>query len=81
MLWKIAVFITAWFNLTLTIITLQSETILENLLSGFQSESNCNYQGKIQEFVKKGAYSSSRLLKQGVWGTHSPRRYRVTLFL
>ena len=31
--------------------------------------------------MKGGAYSRSRSLKQQVWGTASPRSYRVTLFL
>ena len=31
--------------------------------------------------MKGGAYSRSRSLKQEVWGTASPRSYRVTLFL
>ena len=51
------------------------EVSLEILLSGFQND--CNYQGKL----KGGAYSSSISLKEGIWGTVSPRSYKVTLFL
>ena len=52
--------------------------ILEVLLSGFQH--NWQLSVQIQGFVKRGAYFSSRSLKQGVWGTRSPRSYRIILF-
>ena len=49
-----------------------------NLVEQFPDQLQLSEQ--IQGFVKGGA-CLSRSLKQGVWGTQSPRSYRVTLFL
>ena len=53
--------------------------ILEILSSG--SKTTVTISRQIQGVVKGGAYSSSRSLKQGVWGTAPLKSFRVTLFL